>query len=53
MPYGCRVGICHTCTLTLVSGTVRDLRTGDEYDDSNDRVQTCVTVPVGDCTLAI
>jgi ferredoxin-NADP reductase len=53
MPYGCRVGICHTCTLTLVSGTVRDLRTGDEHDDSNDRVQTCVTVPVGDCTLAI
>jgi stearoyl-CoA 9-desaturase NADPH oxidoreductase len=53
MPYGCRVGICHTCTLTLVSGTVRDLRTGDEYDDGNDRVQTCVTVPVGDCTLAI
>ena len=20
MPYGCRMGICHTCTLTLVSG---------------------------------
>jgi stearoyl-CoA 9-desaturase NADPH oxidoreductase len=32
---------------------VRDLRTGEEYDDSFDRVQTCVTVPVGDCTLAI
>ncbi len=53
MPYGCRMGICHTCTLTLVSGTVRDLRTGDEHDDTNDRVQTCVTVPVGDCTLDI
>ena len=45
MPYGCRMGICHTCTLTLVSGTVRDLRNGDEYDDTNDRVQTCVTRP--------
>ena len=31
MPYGCRMGICHTCTLTLVEGTVRDLRNGDEY----------------------
>ena len=31
MPFGCRMGICHTCTLTLVSGTVRDLRNGDEY----------------------
>ena len=29
MPYGCRMGICHTCTLTLVDGTVRDLRNGD------------------------
>ncbi|HXH79027.1 ferredoxin reductase [Nocardioides sp.] len=53
MPYGCRMGMCHTCTLTLVSGTVRDLRNGDEYSDANDRVQTCVTVPVGECTLDI
>ncbi|QIK74302.1 ferredoxin reductase [Nocardioides piscis] len=53
MPYGCRAGICHTCTLTLVEGTVRDLRNGEEYSNPNDRVQTCVTVPVGPCTLAI
>ncbi len=53
MPYGCRMGICHTCTLTLVDGKVRDLRNGTEYDQSNDRVQTCVTVPVGDCTFDI
>ena len=53
MPYGCRMGICHTCTLTLVSGTVRDLRNGDEFSQPNEQVQTCVTVPVGDCTLDI
>ena len=53
MPYGCRMGICHTCTLTLVDGTVRDLRNGDEYDQPNEQVQTCVTVPVGACTLDI
>ena len=29
MPYGCRMGICHTCTITLVEGTVRDLRNGE------------------------
>src|SRR3712207_9117508 len=28
MPYGCRMGICHTCTLTLVSGGVKDLQIG-------------------------
>ncbi|MGN6161735.1 MAG: ferredoxin reductase [Marmoricola sp.] len=53
MPYGCRVGICHTCTVTKVSGTVRDLRNGDEFDQPNEQVQTCVTVPVGACVLDI
>ncbi len=53
MPYGCRMGICHTCTLTMISGKVRDLRNGDEFFDPNERVQTCVTVPVGDCKFDI
>ncbi|MBB6627081.1 ferredoxin reductase [Nocardioides sp. KIGAM211] len=53
MPYGCRMGICHTCTLTLVEGTVRDLRNGNEFSQPNEQVQTCVTVPVGNCTLNI
>jgi ferredoxin-NADP reductase len=53
MPYGCRMGICHTCTLTLVSGTIRDLRNGDEFGQPNEPVQTCVTAAVGDCTLDI
>lgn len=53
MPFGCRMGICHTCTLTLVSGKVRDLRNGDEFDNANEPVQTCVTAAVGDCTFDI
>ena len=53
MPYGCRMGICHTCTLTLVSGRVRDLRSGDEYSQPNEPVQTCITAAVGECTLDI
>lgn len=53
MPYGCRMGICHTCTLTLVEGKVRDLRNGNEFDQTNEQVQTCVTAAVGDCTLDI
>ena len=53
MPYGCRMGICHTCTLTLVSGRVRDLRSGEEYAQPNEQVQTCITAAVGDCTLDI
>ena len=53
MPYGCRMGICHTCTLTLVSGKVRDLRNGTAFDQPNEPVQTCITAAEGDCTLDI
>ncbi|MCW2797232.1 ferredoxin reductase [Nocardioides sp.] len=53
MPFGCRMGICHTCTVTLVSGTIRDLRNGDEFGQPNEPVQTCITAAVGDCTLDI
>lgn len=53
MPYGCRAGICHTCTVTMISGKVCDLRNGAEFDQDNENVQTCVTVPVGDVTLNI
>ncbi|WP_445255843.1 ferredoxin reductase [Nocardioides aurantiacus] len=53
LPYGCRMGICHTCTLTLKEGTVRDLRNGDEYSGPNVSIQTCVTGLAGDCTLDI
>ena len=53
MPFGCRMGICHTCTLTLVEGTIRDLRNGDEYDQPNEQVQTCTTAACGDVVLNI
>jgi ferredoxin len=53
MPYGCRMGICHTCTLRLVDGTIRDLRNGDDFGQPNEPVQTCVTAAVGDCTFDI
>jgi len=53
MPYGCRMGICHTCTLSLIAGRIRDLRNGEEFSQPNEQVQTCVTAAVGDCTLDI
>ena len=34
-------------------GTYRDLRNGDEFDQTNEQVQTCVTAAVGDCTFDI
>jgi ferredoxin-NADP reductase len=52
MPFGCRMGICHTCVVPLKKGVVKDLRNGAEYQQ-NQGVQTCVTAAAGDCDLEI
>ncbi|MCF8589997.1 ferredoxin reductase [Gordonia liuliyuniae] len=50
MPFGCRIGICHTCTGMLSSGAVRDLRTGS-VTKAGTEVRTCVNSPEGDVTI--
>jgi ferredoxin-NADP reductase len=52
MPFGCRMGICHTCVVPLKKGLVKDLRNGAEYQE-NQGIQTCVTAPAGDCIIEI
>ena len=52
MPFGCRMGICHTCIVPLKKGTVKDLRDGTEFQQ-NQGVQTCITAAAGDCVLDI
>lgn len=52
MPFGCRMGICQTCVVTLSSGHARDLRNGDERREG-DKVQTCISAAAGDCTLDV
>jgi ferredoxin len=52
MPFGCRMGICHTCVVPLRKGRVKDLRNGTEYQE-NQGIQTCVTAAAADCVLDI
>ena len=52
MPFGCRMGICQSCVVSLVDGHVRDLRTGQEHDPGT-RIQTCVSAASGDCVIDI
>jgi ferredoxin len=52
MPFGCRMGICQSCVVSLVEGHVRDLRTGAEHDPGT-RVQTCISAASGDCVLDV
>ncbi|WP_205013863.1 ferredoxin reductase [Nocardioides albidus] len=51
LPHGCRMGVCHTCKCTLVSGRVRDLRTGEVLGDPGELIRTCVTAPEGPVEL--
>ncbi|WP_024799854.1 ferredoxin reductase [Nocardia sp. BMG51109] len=52
MPFGCRMGICQTCVVTLADGRVRDLRNGAEHQ-AGEKVQTCISAAAGDCTLEV
>ncbi len=47
LPFGCRMGICHSCVGTLRSGQVRDLRTGRVHGAPGEVLRTCVNAPEG------
>ncbi|HEY2516163.1 MAG TPA: ferredoxin reductase [Polyangiaceae bacterium] len=52
-PHGCRMGICHSCDATMVSGCVRDLRTGKRIEEPGSRIQVCVCAAAGDVEIAL
>ena len=51
--HGCRMGICHTCDATMISGCVRDLRTGVAIDEPGARIQLCVCAASGDVAITL
>ncbi|WP_068273895.1 ferredoxin reductase [Aldersonia kunmingensis] len=51
LPYGCRIGICHTCVGTLQSGRLRDLRTGEVSEPTGASVRTCVNTAEGNIEI--
>jgi ferredoxin-NADP reductase len=50
-PYGCRRGICHTCTCRKLSGVVRNERTGAVSREPNEDIQLCVGALRSDVSL--
>jgi stearoyl-CoA 9-desaturase NADPH oxidoreductase len=51
--FGCRMGICHTCTCRKSAGAVRNILTGDVSDEEDEDIQLCVSVPAGDVAIDI
>jgi ferredoxin-NADP reductase len=51
--FGCRMGICHTCTCRKSAGAVRNILTGEVSDEEDEHIQLCVSVPAGDVALDI
>jgi ferredoxin-NADP reductase len=49
--FGCRMGICFTCTSRKTEGTVRNVLTGEESSLPDEDVRICVSAPVGDCVV--
>jgi stearoyl-CoA 9-desaturase NADPH oxidoreductase len=53
LPYGCRMGICHTCVGMLCQGKVRDLRTGKVHGTEGETIRTCVNAPEGPIEISL
>lgn len=51
--YGCRMGICFTCTSVKTSGCTKNVKTGEVDTEPDKKIQLCVSVPVGDVAIDI
>jgi stearoyl-CoA 9-desaturase NADPH oxidoreductase len=49
--FGCRMGICKTCTTRKLAGTTQSLVSGEVSVDDDEDIQICVSVALGDVEL--
>jgi ferredoxin-NADP reductase len=49
--FGCRMGICFTCTKVKTSGCTRNVLNGELHTDPDTEVQLCISAPVGDVAI--
>lgn len=51
--FGCRMGICFSCTARKSEGTVRNILTGETSSLPDEDIRVCVSAPEGDCTVQL
>ncbi|KRF14285.1 ferredoxin reductase [Nocardioides sp. Soil796] len=49
--FGCRMGICFSCTATKKEGTVTNVLTGETSSLPDEDIRICVSSPQGDCAV--
>ena len=49
--HGCRMGICNTCSCTKVSGSVRNVLTGEIDHEANTPIKLCISQAVSPVTI--
>ncbi|MDO9457374.1 ferredoxin reductase [Nocardioides sp.] len=51
--FGCRMGICFSCTTRKTEGTVRNVLSGATSSLPDEDIQICVSAPEGDCAVEL
>ncbi|MGZ8179146.1 ferredoxin reductase [Williamsia sp. SKLECPSW1] len=51
--FGCRMGICFSCTAPKKSGCTRNVLSGELDTDTDKHIQLCISAPVGDVEIEI
>jgi stearoyl-CoA 9-desaturase NADPH oxidoreductase len=51
--FGCRMGICASCTCRKTAGVVRNAISGEVSSAEEEDIRLCVSVPVGDVQLEL
>ena len=49
--HGCRMGICNTCTCTKVSGSTKNVLTGEIDHGSNTQIKLCISQAISPVTI--
>lgn len=51
--YGCRMGICFSCTAIKKAGCTRNVLTGETDTEADTQIQLCINAPVGDVEIEV